>query len=183
MFFLLVLIFGFFAFSCVSSQCFSWNLHFGLFAFFLIFLWETCHWICLRFSCRCLCHLSLVRALTWVTGEAPLSTLSRGGDCGTHAHCFLLTQHGLWDPGPLWCPYQKAGLACSARLRPRLLHLSPCSGAPWPPSLSFGMDRKICRKVMDYVSFFSFLSFSHRVSFTLTDLLVPSWRTLRGSHL
>lgn len=179
MFFLLVLIFGFFAFSCVSSQCFSWNLHFGLFAFFLIFLWETCHWICLRFSRRCLCHLSLVRALTWVTGEARLSTLSKGADCGTHAHCFLLTQHGLWDPGPLWYPYQKAGLACSAptaSLASAPLAMQRCS---LTPSLSFGMDRKICRKVMDYVSFFSFLSFSHRVSFTLTDSLVPNCRTLR----
>lgn len=183
MFFLLVVIFGFFAFSCVSSQCFSWNLHFGLFAFFLIFLWETCHWICLRFSCRCLCHLSLVRALTWVTGEAPLSTLSRGGDCGLMPIAFCWPSMDCETLGHSDALTRKQDWLAQRRLRPRLLHLSPCSGAPWPPSLSFGMDRKICRKVMDYVSFFSFLSFSHRVSFTLTDLLVPSWRTLRGSHL
>ena len=99
MFFLLLLIFGFFAFSCVSSQCFSWNLYFGLFAFFLIFLWENCHWICLGFSHRCLYHLSLVRALTWVKGEAPLPTLSRGADCGTHVHCF--SAEPTWTLMPL----------------------------------------------------------------------------------
>ena len=166
MFFLLLLIFGFFAFSCVSSQCFSWNLYFGLFAFFLIFLWENCHWICLGFSHRCLYHLSLVRALTWVKGEAPLPTLSRGAHCGTHVHCFSADPTWTLMPLATLIPLPESGTGmlttdyvagfCTSRQAPAL---------PDPPACRLACTEKFAGRL--WIMFLSSASSASHVEFLL----------------
>ena len=103
-----------------------------------------------------------------------------------HVHSFCTSHHahGPWYPRPLCFDEftRKQDRRAKHWPRPWPLHISPGTSAP-DPSLSFGMYRKICGKVMDYVSLFSFISVSLKSLFSLTDSLVPNWWTLRGSHL